>query len=121
MALTGAGSVIATGSAITAFSQSVLGTNLFNCNIGGGNTSVMKASANGTNTITAQTAIVAVMGQNVTTTAVGAVAAPSSIAGIVYDFDGTVIVPPGVAVYVAASAASVTLATQSLSWEEVPV
>ena len=121
MGIFGAGSVIATGSAITAFNQSVLGTNLFNLSLGSGNVSVMKSSANGTNTVTAVTAVVAVMGQNLPTTAAGAVASPTSIPGIVYDFDGTVIVTPGVAVFVAASAASSALSTQSLLWEEVPI
>ena len=122
MAQFNAGNTVATGAVYTAFNRSVLGTNLFNCNLGSGNVSVMNASANGTNTLTAASVlIVAVMGQNLPTTAAGAVAAPTSIPGIVYDFDGTVIVPPGVTVYVAASSASTALSTQSLSWEEVPI
>ena len=116
-----AGNTVATGAVFTAFNRSVLGTNLFNGILGQGAVSVMNASANGTNTLTAASvAVVATLGVNNPTTVAGAVAAPS-VAQIIHDFDGTVIVPPGVAVYVVGSSASVALATQTLSWEEVPI
>lgn len=121
MAQFNAGSTVATGAVYTAFNRSALGTNLFNCNLGGGNVSVMNASANGTNTLTAASVLViANMGQMNPTTAAGAVATGAQPA-LIYDFDGTVIVPPGVTVYFAGSSASVALFTQSLLWEEVPI
>ena len=39
---------------------------------------------------------------------------------IVYDFEGTMIVPPGVTVYLVGSAASGALIAQSLWWLEIP-
>ena len=123
LAVFGAGSVIATGSAITAFNQSVLGTNLFNAQLGGGNVSVMKSSANGTNTIAAASVlVVASMGSLNPSTLAGAVAASPAAQALVYDFDGTMIIPPGVAVYPASSAgASSALVVMSFTWAEVPV
>ena len=123
LAVFGAGSVIATGSAITAFNQSALGTNLFNAQLGGGILSVMKSSANGTNTLAAASvAVVATMGGLTTSTLAGAVAAPASVPACVYDFDGTLIIPPGVAVYPCMSAgASAALVVMSFAWAEVPV
>jgi hypothetical protein len=116
-----AGSAIASGSCFSAFAQAALGTNLFNANLGGGNVSVMKSSATATNTLTtASTSVIATVGMSGVTTVAGAVAAQSAPA-IVYDFDGSVIVPPGVAVHLAAGAATVSLFTQTLMWEEVPV
>ena len=116
-----AGNSIATGSCFTAFSQAALGTNLFNCNLGGGAISVMKSAATATVTLTAaSTAVVATLGSSGVGTVVGLVAAQSAPA-IVYDFDGSLIVPPGVAVHLAAGAASGALFTQTLLWEEVPV
>ena len=116
-----AGSSIATGSCFTAFSQAALGTNLFNCNLGGGNLSVMKSAATATVTLTAaSTAVVATLGSSGVGTVAGLVAA-NSAPPIVYDFDGTLTVPPGVAVHLAAGAATTALFTQTLVWVEVPV
>ena len=116
-----AGNTIATGACFTAFTQAALGTNLFNCMLGGGNVSVMKSSATATNTLTAaSTLIVATLGSSGVGTVAGMVAANSAPA-IVYDFDGSIIVPPGVAVHLAAGAATTALFTQTLVWEEVPV
>ena len=121
MAQFNAGNTIATGAVFTAFTQAALGTNLFNCNLGGGNVSVMKSAATATNTLTGgSTSVIANMGQINPTTIAGAVASGSQPA-LVYDFDGTVIVPPGVVVYFAASSATTALFEQSLLWEEVPV
>jgi len=121
MASMNAGSTIATGAVFTAFTQAAVGTNLFNCNIGSGIMSAMRSAATVTNTLTAApTAIVATLGVSGVGTAAGLVAANSTNA-IVYDFDGTLLVPPGVAVHVAAGAASGALVQQSLLWEEVPV
>lgn len=121
MAQFNAGNTVATGAVYTAFNQSALGTNLFNGNLGGGNVSVMRSSANGTNTLTAASVLViANMGQMNPTTIAGAVATGAQPA-LVYDFDGTVIVPPGVTVYYAGSSASSALFTQSLMWAEIPV
>jgi len=121
MAQFNAGNTVATGAVFTAFAQAALGTNLFNCNLGGGNVSVMRSSATATNTLTAASVLVAAnMGQINPTTVAGAVATGAQPA-LVYDFDGTIIVPPGVVVYFAASSATTALFTQSLLWEEVPV
>lgn len=111
-----AGGNIATGAAITAFNQSVVGTNLFNGVYGGGNTSVMKSSANGTNTVTAGTWILTMLGESAL---VAATAMNPYLAS--YDFDGTFILPPGSAIWIAGTAASGALLSQTLLWEEVPV
>lgn len=110
-----AGNTVATGAVFTAFNNSALNTNLFNGILGGGNNTVMRASANGTNTLTAAgTWLMTMLGESalVATTAMNPYIAT-------YDFDGTLIVPPGTAVYVLGTAASGALLTQTLVWEEV--
>ena len=112
-----AGSETATAAAITAFNQSVFGTNLFSAIFGGPNNSVMKSSANGTNTVTASTVWLATMaGESalIATTAMN----PYSVN---YDFEGTFILAPGTAVWVQGAAASGALLAQTLLWAEVPV
>ena len=123
LAVFNAGSAIATAAPFSAFAQAALGTNLFNGMLGGGNVSVMKSAATVTNTLTAASVtIAACLGILSPSTVAGAVAAQAGSPAIVYDFDGTLIIPPGVAVYVAMSgAASTALVMQTLSWEEVPI
>lgn len=106
-----AGSVAATGAPITVFAASTPTNGL----VGSGISSSMKVSAAGTNTITAQTTWFHTMfGESalIATTAMNPYTA-------IHDFDGTVIVPPGVAVYPVGSAASGALISQTFIWEEV--
>ena len=114
--LVSAGSNIATGNLITAFAQNVLNTNTFNAKLNNGNRPKVKSSTQGTNTITAGTWVKA-LGQGW-----NSILATSVSSGNVfnYDFDGEVVLPPGTAVHVAASAASVALFAQTISWYEVP-
>ncbi len=112
-----AGNTVATGAVFTAFNRSALGTNLFNGLLGGGVVTTMFASANGTNTLTAAGAYFMTMAGE---SALIATTANNPYA-LVYDFDGTVVVPPGTAVWVTGSAASGALLAQTLIWEELPV
>ncbi len=113
MFTTGAGSTVATGAVFTAFNSVTPGNAL----LGAGNTSVMNSSNAATNTLTATSTKPIWIGLSefaaIASTAIGP-------AGINYDFEGTVIVPPGCEVHVVASAASGALLTQTLYWEEVP-
>ena len=114
--LVSVGSNIATGNLITAFAQNVLNTNTFNAKLNNGNRPKVKSSTQGTNTITAGTWIKALgRGWN-------SALATSVLSGNVfdYDFDGEFVLPPGTAVHVAASAASVALYSQTISWYEIP-
>lgn len=110
------GANVATAAPITAFNQSVVGTNLFNGLFGAGYTSAMRSSANGTNTVTAGTWFKTLAGESalIATTAMN----PYSVD---YDFQGETIIPPGVAIWVVGAAASGALLAQTLSWIEVPV
>mgnify|MGYP001567934581 CR=1 FL=1 len=111
------GAATATGALITAFNQSVVGTNLFAGRLNDGNKSKIKSSANGTNTITAGTWIKSLglqYGAIITTSAV------HTGSNFIYDFDGEFVLPPGTSVYMASSIASVALFQQTLSWYEVP-
>lgn len=114
--LVSVGSNIATGNLITAFAQNVLNTNTFNAKLNSGARPQVKSSTQGTNTITAGTWIKSLgMGWN-------SQLATSVSGGNVfnYDFDGEIVLPPGTAIHVAATAASVALYAQTLSWYEVP-
>ena len=110
------GSTIATGNLITAFAQDVLGTNVFNAQLNGGNRPKVKSSSQGTNTITAGTWIYSLgkyVGATISTSAAGGIT-------LTHDFDGDVVLPPGTAVYLAANIASVALFESTLSWYEIP-
>lgn len=112
-----AGDAISTAGPFSAFNQSVLGTNLFNGQLGSGNVTKMRSSANGTNTLTAAPVYLMTMfGESalVATTAMNPY-------GVSYEFDGSVIVPPGVAVTLLATAATSALLAQTLWWEEIPL
>ena len=109
-----AGNTVATGAVFTAFANSTA----LNGVIGSGTASVVRASAAGTNTLTAAgTNVVLWMSHE------NAVLAATAVNGAMmsYDFDGMVIVPPGVAIYVVGSAASGALLAQTLVWAELPV
>lgn len=113
----GAGSDIATGATFAAFSSSGTTGGL----IGAGSAGVARVSTAGTNTLTtAGTAarwFQTLFGINLeaqTGTAHG------TLAGI-QRFNGEVILPPGAAIWPAATLASVALYAQTISWAEVPV
>jgi hypothetical protein len=95
-------------------------TTPFNGKLFGGNRSKTKSSNAGTCTVTAGTAsdwvrtVACINLEADTGTAHG-----TQIAR--YDFDGTLIVPPGVLVYLAATKASVALYASTVVWKEVPV
>ena len=110
------GANTATAAPITAFNQSAVGTNLFNGLLGYGGTSAMRSSANGTNTVTAGTWFKTLAGESalIATTAMNPYV-------IDYDFQGELILPPGVAIWVVGAAATGALLAQTLSWVEVPV
>jgi hypothetical protein len=113
-AVTGAGNAIATGAPFSAFASTTPTNGL----VGSGGSSKMKWSSTGTNTLT--TAGTLVRGFGVGQSAVAA--AGTSIWGLYVDyFDGTMIIPPGVAWYPAATAASVDTFVQSLIWYEAPI
>ncbi len=105
---TNAGENVAAGSVFSAFAQ-VNPTNAF---IGVGNVSQMKTSSSATNTLTNAGTLYQVLGTSI---AAGANPSPNTI----HRFDGSTIVPPGCAVWIAATAASVALFAQTLVWEEV--
>lgn len=108
-----AGSQIGTAAPVVAFNDVAPVNGL----IGGGLASVMRSSNAATNTLIAAGIWHTTLFANYTVAA--ATAVPSS-GPLFYDFDGSVIVPPGVIVYPAASAASAAM-QQTLIWEEVPV
>ena len=107
-------SAIATGSQITAFAE----TTPVNGMIGGGQASRVKSSNAGTCTITAGVAAEYVRNLFAMLPVIDTTAAESPLKEV--DFDGTVIVEPGVLVWVAATVASVALFAQTLTWKELP-
>jgi hypothetical protein len=110
----GAGSSVGTGQVFTAFNN----VTPANALLGAGNTSVMNSSNAATNTLTtAMTKFIALGLSEYAAVAASAIDQTS----LIYDFDGTVVVPPGVAIAVVASAASGALLQQTLYWEEVTI
>ena len=107
---------IATGELMTALAN----TTPINGLLGAGNASKTLSSNAGTCTVTAGVAadwirtLASINLEAQTTTAHGTLTPH-------YDFDGTVVVPPGNLVYFAATLASVALYATSVVWEEVPV
>lgn len=114
-ALTAAGSAIATGAPVSAFAA----TTPTNALIGAGQASKAKFSATGTVTLAAAGTLVkaASLGQAVAAATNANLPAP----GLIEDFDGSIIIPPGVLFYPAATAASGDTFAQSLTWYEAPV
>lgn len=109
------GASIATGNVITAFAAATP----VNALINSGTTNTVRVSISGTNTVT--TGVAAdyfyTMFQEYAAVAATAIAPVVTM----HDFDGMVIVPPGVAIYPAGSAASGALVAQTIIWEEVPI
>jgi hypothetical protein len=114
MSLPNAGGNIGTGAPFSAFTSVDPNNGL----IGGGQKSVMRCANAATNTLTTAGAWYKSLGISLyAATAAIAVAAQDTQSEV----DGAIIVPPGTAVYLAASAASSALYAQSLIWEEIPV
>ena len=105
---------VATGSNITAFTDSVIGTTLRNGIIGGGDASAMRSTPS-TATVVANTACYWMGMSHEGATGVG----PANTMS--HDFDGLVIVPPGRFVFVCGSIAQTGVFTITLSWAEVDI
>jgi hypothetical protein len=103
---------VATGSNITAFTDSVLGTTLRNGIIGGGANSTMRSTPSAA-TVVANTACYWTGMSHEGATGVG----PGAVMS--HDFNGQVIVPYGRFVFVCGSIAQTGLFTMSLTWQEV--
>ncbi len=109
------GSDIATGSHITAFGATVPK----NAILGGGNATKVKSSNAGTCTATALAAgdaFVSFFG-----TGVAADGTAGGLQGMIHDFEGTVVVPPGTLVYACATKAGTALQWSTIIWKELPV
>jgi hypothetical protein len=109
------GSDLAGGSQITAFAA----TTPKNAILGGGNASKVKSSNAGNCTITAAGA-----GDAFTSffgTGIAADATTGGLEGLIHDFDGTVIVPPGTLIYAAATKTAVAKQWSTIIWKEVPI
>ncbi len=105
---------VATGSNITAFTDSVVGTTLRNGIIGGGKSSAMRSTPSGA-TVAANTACYWMGGAHEGATGVG------PVSNFSHDFDGLVIVPPGRFVFVCGSIAQTGVFTMSLAWAETDI
>ena len=124
MARNGVGAVIATGSQITAFAETVpvngkLGLVNSIAGSGGGPTSRIKSSRAGTVTVTA--GVAAEWVETLGATGVEADATANGISLINHDFDGRIEVYPGTMVWLAATLASVALYATTIGWYEVPI
>lgn len=107
---------LGTGAPITAFAETTPKNRL----LGGGLGSLVKSSNAGTVTITAGAAtdwIETLFTMNLE--ADTGTAHATTVAR--YDFDGTLVIPPGWLVYIAATKASVALFASSIVWKEIPV
>jgi hypothetical protein len=106
---------IATGAIMTALAE----TTPFNGKLFGGNKTKTRSSNAGTCTVSA-----GVAGDWVRTLATINLEADTGTAHATsiahFDFDGTLVVPPGVLVYLAATKASVALYASTVVWKEIP-
>lgn len=108
-------SSIATGAQITAFAEVAPINGL----LGHGLTSKVKSSNAGTITISAGVAAEYVRNIVGMLPVIDTSVAESSPKEV--DFDGTLIVPPGVLIWFAGSVASVALFAQTVTWKEIPI
>ena len=108
-------SAIATGAKITAFSEVAPINGL----LGGGLTSHVKSSNAGTITISAGVAAEYIRNLFGMLPVIDTSVAESPVKEV--DFEGKIIVPPGVIVWVTGSVASVALFAQTLTWKEIPI
>lgn len=111
----GLGAEIATGAQITAFAA----TTPFNGLLGAGRASQVKSSNAGTVTVTAGVAEEAV--RSFFGTGAAADATTNGAEYFDQDIDGTLIVPPGSMVWLAATKASVALYASTIVWKEIPI
>jgi hypothetical protein len=107
--ITGLGSTIATGAAITAFTVGPV----INGKLGSGAASVAKFGI-------AATIVAATQFLSLSLSPMQLSATSSSPAVLFHEFQGTIIVPPGVAVFTCASAASVATYNERMVWYEHP-
>lgn len=103
---------LATGSNITAFTDGVLGTTIRNGYLGSGNAPSMRFTPSAA-TIVASTGVLW-LGSGIESATAG-----TGIYGFDHDFDGTLILPYGHAVFVCGSVAQTGLFSMSLCWSEV--
>lgn len=114
-ALTNAGSQIGTAAPVVSFA----GTTPANAMIGGGANSKVRWSSTGTVTLIAAGTLVRPMNLGQAVAAATSTNLPQG--GVSEDFEGTMIIPPGVLFYPAATAASGATFAQTLIWYEAPV
>lgn len=111
----GLGNDLATGSEITAFAETVPVNGL----LGAGMASRVKSSNAGTCTVTAGVAAEAI--RSFHGTGVAADATTGGLEGFDHNFNGSVIVPPGSMVWVAATLASVAKYCTTITWKELAI
>jgi hypothetical protein len=119
MYVANAGSTIATGAVFSAF-----GTNntIINGIVGGGNSSVMRVATAGTTTLTTAPAAANwcyVLG-NINLEAQTGTAHATFVPGAGSNPKGSILVPPGTAVWLAGTVATSALYAQTISWAETP-
>jgi hypothetical protein len=105
---------VATGSNITAFTNGVLGTTIRNGMLGKGNAPKCRFTPSAA-TIVASTGVLW-LGSGVSY----ATPADQNFSGFDHDFDGSIVLPYGAAVFVCGSVAQTGLFSMTLSWTEVP-
>jgi hypothetical protein len=105
---------LATGSNITAFTDGVLGTTIRNGMLGQGQAPKCRFTPSAA-TIVASTACMW-LGQGVSY----ATPADQNFSGFDFDFNGSIVLPYGAAVFVCNSVAQTGLFSMTLSWTEVP-
>ncbi len=109
------GFAVGTGNPMAAFTNGTFGTDYKNVLMGKGNSSTMQfASGSSTTTLTTASEALVWFGSS-------HVSATNIDYRVVYDFDGTVIVTPGSAVWFVGSIAQTALCTTSLTWAEIPI
>ncbi len=112
----GLGAVEGTGNPMAAFTDGVAETDFKNAKMGGGQSSVMRFSVGATaSTLTTASTALVWFGASLED------ASAISLPVVSYDFDGTVIVTPGSAVFFVGSIAQTALCTCSLTWAEVTI
>lgn len=109
-----ASTAVATGAPIAALP----GTTPFNGLVGSGNASKMISDFSGTITLTSA-GVAADFFYSLFHSYAGIGTSAINDNPISHEFDGAVVVPPGMAIYLAASVASVALYATTLVWEEV--
>ncbi len=114
-ALYNAGSAIATGAPISAF-NTVAPTNNY---LGGGLATNMRFCPAGTTTLTTAGTTIGQMGISQLTTTGATTSAPAYM--VADDFNGRIIVGPGVFFYITGSAALLSLFNLTLSWFETKI